>query len=344
MSKLRPLGYNLVSILLSMIYSWIVSCRNVIYDSYPCIVKKTGIHTVSVGGIHAGGTGKTPMVHYIGQQFVKNDYLVAFLSRGYGRKKKGTVIVPPNKQKDWKEIGDEPAFLHQSLPETWLAIGADRYKSACVLKSPFSKSKSTLILDDGFQHRKIFRNKNIVCLPPDPFNDSIIPAGTLREPLSSIKRADCVCLVGLTNERSILEKSKQKLQQLYKKLKIFIVFQTGEYWINFGTREQSKVPPLKKPVVLSGIARPHRFLKLLQNNNVIPCKTVCYEDHHIYAPHEVTSWITPESDGILTTEKDIMRLSSINLVNRQNIWYLKIKLSFSDQVSEQKFLSWLLSW
>ena len=342
MSKLKPLGPGIIPILLSKIYALIITCRNLWYDLNPLAVKRTGRFTISVGCIHAGGTGKTPLALLIGHYFYINGYETAFLSRGYGRKSTNQIIVKPGGQKSWEDIGDEPALLKSSFPSSWLGIGADRYHNAETIKKQLG-SKAVFILDDGFQHRKILRNKNVVCMPPDPFNDYLIPAGTLREPLSTLERADIICLIGLKTEEDILDKSYNKLSRQYPAKKVFILYQLPDQWVNLNTGDTAEKPSMEKPVLISGIARPQRFVTMVKETGITPHKSVCYEDHHIFTSDELNKVYLSDGDGIITTEKDKFRFSTINFVNQLNIWYLKIKLVFSNNISEKDFFNCFLA-
>ena len=342
MSKLKPLGPGIILRISSILYALFVACRNLWYDLIPFVVKRTGRFTISVGCVHAGGTGKTPLALLIGHFFYINDYETVFLSRGYGRKSSDQIVVKPREQKSWEEIGDEPAMINSSLPSSWLGIGADRSHNAAVIKPQLS-NKAVFILDDGFQHRKIFRNKNIVCLPPGPFNDYLIPSGTLREPLSSLKRADILCIIGNKNEATILEKSRQKLSEQFPKKNIFILHQAIDQWINLKTDKTAEKPPLEKPLLISGIARSQRFIQMIQEAGITPYKRKNYEDHHIFTNDEIKKLYSSEIDGIITTEKDKYRFSTINFVNHINIWYLKIKVVFFNTSEEEDFFNCFLT-
>ena len=336
MSKLKPLKPNIFSNTLSSLYTAIIHIRNIIYDLFPGLAKKTGRYTISIGGIHTGGTGKTPMAMLVGSHFLKKDIGIAYLSRGYGRKSSNPVIVSPMNQKNWEEIGDEPAMIHSLLSDSWLGIGPNRYKNALKILPELSK-KAIFILDDGFQHRKIFRDKNILCIPASIFQDRVLPVGYLREPVSSLKRADIICIIGSLDETESMIKIKKTISEILPKVHIYIIYQIAENWVNLKSGQQLKKITLKKPLLLSGIANPQRFVKLVESMGVTPYKIVNYEDHHIFRSREIDNEIDSQVDGIITTEKDIIRLTGINLVKCSNIWYLKIKLIFFDNYSQTDF-------
>jgi len=338
---MKPLGNSPFPLFLSRIYSLLVRCRNLCYDLMPDAAKKTGHYTISVGSPHAGGTGKTPLALLIGEHFYRSGYETVFLSRGYKRKSRGPVIVKPGQAALWEQTGDEPAMLRRSLPGAWLGVDADRYRTALLI-SPQLPGKAVFILDDGFQHRKLFRHKNIVCLPPDPFSDLLIPAGTLREPLSSLKRADSICIIGLRKDAALCEKSRRLLCAEFPGKQVCILYQSINHWVNAVTGEIAETLPLKEPLLISGIARPGRFVELVQETGVHPGRCMHYEDHHVFTADELEDLCRLASDGFITTEKDYCRLSSINLVNCKNIWYLKVITSFEDSAAEKIFFNNLL--
>jgi tetraacyldisaccharide 4'-kinase len=336
MTTLQPLGNTFLSRAASLLYLIIIYVRNLWFDAVPWAVKKTGRFTVSVGGIHAGGTGKTPLALLLGHHFSEKGYAVAFLSRGYGRRSAKPVILPPYEFTRWEEIGDEPAMLRNNLPRSWLGIGARRIKNARAI-SRLLPEKSLFILDDGFQHRNIFRNVNVVCLPPNPDRDCILPAGFLREPLISLKRAQAICLVGLYEEREILEKNKKLLSTFCNPCIIFNLYQKAESWVRLKSGVASQSLPCKNPLLISGIARPYRIREMVAGLGITPYGCVSYEDHHVFNTEEISSLCTPSVDGIITTEKDSIKLSANSFENCPDIWYLKIRLLFFDKEAEKQF-------
>jgi tetraacyldisaccharide 4'-kinase len=336
MTKLQPFGNSLVPRILSILYGVIIFFRNLYFDYHPHAIKKTAILTISVGSIHAGGTGKTPMTLLLGQFFQNKGYSVGFLSRGYARHSRQAVLVKPHEKIPWQEIGDEPALLKQNLPASWLGIGANRIANARNL-SACMPGASVFILDDAFQHRKIFRDVNVVCLPSNPCDDYLLPAGFLREPLSALRRADIIGLIGTYKEKEILEKNKKQLSTFCNPCIIFILYQSAEGWVHLKSGKVFPLLPCSNPVLISGIARPHRLGDMVSDLGVTPYKRIYYEDHHIISSKEIQSVCTSSVDGVILTEKDVIKLSEVNLENCPDIWYLKIRLRFFEKEAENKF-------
>ena len=341
MSKLTPLGSGIIPTLLSGIYYCIISIRNLWYDTFSQAARKTGRYTVSIGSIRAGGTGKTPLTLLVGTYFCQMGYETIFLSRGYGRQSSRNTIARPGEKVCWKEVGDEPAMLHNALTGSWLGIGSKRGGIAALITKEV-KNKAVFILDDGFQHRSVHRHKNIVCLSTETLTDTLIPAGYLREPVSALKRADMICLIGSHTETQALKNQQTLLSERLKTEKIVILYQSADQWVNTKTGRQTQKLPCKNPLLISGIARPDRFINMVRELSVTPYNSVCYEDHHIFESNEISELCTPTTDGIITTEKDAIRLSTIKLDNCPNIWYLKINLSFIDDKNTNLFFNSLL--
>jgi tetraacyldisaccharide 4'-kinase len=287
--------------------------------------------------LSAGGTGKTPMTLLVGKYLCQRGREVVFLSRGYGRKTKETVISSPSTVDSWEMVGDEPAMLHAALPQSWLGVGSNRLRVASML-TPRLSSKAIFVLDDGFQHRRLKRDMDIVCLPPDPYNDRMLPSGTLREPLIGLKRAHCACLIGTIEETAVLEASRQRITREFPHVVVFILYQIPIGWINASSGTFQPELPLTQPVAICGIARPQRFIFFLKKMKVFTSAQSIFSDHYKFKEQDIVSIMAlPGSPGIVTTEKDVYRLKSLKLVSWPDIWYLKLDLRFSDGDSEKLF-------
>jgi tetraacyldisaccharide 4'-kinase len=320
-------------------YGIVVGVRNFLYDALPRLSKNPGKITISIGGIHAGGTGKTPMALFVGRHLSDAGREIAFLSRGYKRKQTRQVISLPGAKDSWETVGDEPALLHHELPRSWLGIGPNRYSSARRL-APLLGDRALFILDDGYQHRRIGRAFDIVCLPPDPFKDRLLPRGMLREPLSGLSRSSALCLIGAKEEGATLAESKNRLRSMFPNIPAFIVHQEPAHWIRLETGERRDLPLLSNPAVVCGIARPERFIFLIKKMGIVPVAQSIFRDHHAFTVKEIEAMIRLSgAGGIVTTEKDAFRLQSLKLADRVDIWYLKIDLHFQDRDSQETFFS-----
>ncbi|KMQ51662.1 Tetraacyldisaccharide 4'-kinase [Chitinispirillum alkaliphilum] len=323
----------------SLIFRLITLTRNKLYDHIPTYSEKIDHPVISIGGIRAGGTGKTPAALLTGNILSSQGHNIAFLSRGYGRKNTDQIkIVHPTEHATWDTIGDEPALLHQNLPQSWLGIGAKRLRVADELIRVVPED-TLFILDDGFQHRKIRRDIEIVCVHPHLFSDHMLPWGFLREPLRSLKRADLILLIGSSDDRNDLHTAAEKIQQKFKGLQISILTQKPVFWVNGQTGEKRETLPLSNPSLVCAIARPHRFINTVRSLGIELSDVLCFKDHYVFQLHDLTKKQKLYSTGIVTTEKDYIRLSAMNLSELPQMWYLKMNLEFLNKNSEDAFFS-----
>jgi tetraacyldisaccharide 4'-kinase len=333
----EPWGPGIAPRMISGLFGAGVALRNAAYGTGLSRSVDTGRPTISVGGVSAGGTGKTPIALLIGKYAHSRGREVFFLSRGYGRKSSDTIVSPPHAIDSWETVGDEPAMLHAALPASWLGVGGSRARTVSKL-TPFLTARSVFILDDAFQHRRIKRDVDVVCLPPDPFKDSLMPSGTLREPLQALRRAQCACLIGTVEEAQLLETSREKIARKYPQCPSFVLYQTPVGWVNISTGMFRSDLPLTHPIALCGIARPQRFIFLLKKMSISTSAEAIFSDHHKFSDDEIASLAARAgSAGIVTTEKDAFRLKPLNLVSCRDMWYLKLELQFSDGKSEGLF-------
>jgi tetraacyldisaccharide 4'-kinase len=333
----EPWGRGFFPSVFSGMFGAAVAARNLAYDSSRRFSVATGRPTISIGGLSAGGTGKTPMTLIVGKYVYQRGYEVVFLSRGFGRKTKETVISAPMISDSWEAVGDEPAMLHAALPQSWLGVDGDRLRAVSKV-SPHLSSKAVFVLDDAFQHRRLKRDLDIVCMPADPFCDTLLPSGTLREPLSGLSRAQCICLIGAGEETDVLDASREKIAQKFPHTAIFILYQTPVGWVNAASGEFQTQLPLKRPVAVCGIARPQRFMFLLKKMSICTSAQSIFCDHHEFKEEDIARVAAqPGAEGIVTTEKDAFRLKSLKLVSMPDIWYLKMDLQFSDNDAERHF-------
>ena len=179
--------------LLSIIYGFIVFLRNKLYDLNIFKEKKAdGVEIICIGNIVAGGTGKTPAVQYFVQKYLEKNKKVGILSRGYKGKREIDLLIVRDEKKIYatsKESGDE-AYLHALNFQIPVVVCKNRYEGANFLKEKCDVE--TIIMDDGFQHRKLKKDKNIILIDAtNPFGmDDYLPKGRLRESLDALKRAD----------------------------------------------------------------------------------------------------------------------------------------------------------
>lgn len=333
------LAYSPLVALLSQLYGSIVTYRNRWFKRHPERCYSANIPVISIGGIRAGGTGKTPATMLLAEHLGTMNYTVGLLSRGYGRTSSvKSLLLAPHETSSWQSIGDEPSMLRAAIPAIWLGIGAKRAKIAEQLAKKLPE-KSTLILDDGFQHQLLQRNFNIVCLHAGALSDRLLPQGYLREPLNALQRADHLFLIGTTDEHNQLQKLGDHLISRFPHLSYSILVQQVIGWVDGITGAFATELPLTNPIAVAGIARPDRFFNYLRSSKTATHLNVTFPDHHYYRETDISHLQELYSCGLITTEKDAVRLRELKVVQSLGFWYLKIRLQFIDNNSLNTFIN-----
>lgn len=271
---------------LSTIYGGIVRARNALYDRRLVRVRRLQGPVISVGNISAGGSGKTPFVLLLGELLKSRGVKFDVLSRGYGRTSRGVLIVDPAGLP--QQFGDEPLLIARKL-QVPVIVGESRYDAGKFAESEFGPQLH--LLDDGFQHRALARDFDIVLVTPQDAKDRMLPAGRLREPLRSLQRADAVVLsAGASPDDFPLEEK-------------------SVWRVRRGIAPKNAPP---RPVVFCGIARPQSFVLQLRAANIDPVAEAFYRDHHAYTEKDVRELLDlkqhSDAGGFVTTEKDAVNL------------------------------------
>ena len=271
---------------LSDIYGGVVGARNALYDRGLLRARRLQGAVVSVGNLSAGGSGKTPFVMLLGELLKARGLEFDVLSRGYGRKTRGVLLVDPGGLAH--DFGDEPLLIARRL-QVPVIVGEDRYQAGRFAETKFGPQIH--LLDDGFQHRALARDFDIVLVTPQDADDRLLPAGRLREPLRSLRRADAVVLASGASADSF-------------------PLQAELVWrVRRGIVPQN-IPP--RPVVFCGIARPQNFVLQLRAANIEPVAEAFYRDHHAYNDKDVRELLElkqkSDAGGFVTTEKDAVNL------------------------------------
>jgi len=298
------------------------------FDLIPCVSKAPLFRTISIGGINAGGTGKTPLTLYVAEELDSMKLPVVIVSRGYGRAERKPIFIKSGSDLSWENVGDEPAMIYQRLPQVSLSIDKNR-RRAIAVASKYLPPNTIAILDDGFQHRKCQRDIDILCLPDSVFADYPIPAGYLREPIAALKRADLFCLISHTADRSQWEENESTLLKMFPHTPIVKIKQEPLGWVELHSGKIKKKPPLSSPILVCGIARPERFIDFVHKSDITPMAQHIFNDHHRYSAADFSTLSHLKNIEIITTEKDAVKLKQLKLVNLRNIWYLRIGMCFN---------------
>jgi tetraacyldisaccharide 4'-kinase len=281
---------------LSSIYEASVWARNRLYDRGIFKARRLAGPVISVGNISVGGSGKTPFVILLGELLKGSGIPFDVLSRGYGRATRGVLEVDPNGSP--RDFGDEPILIARRLGVP-VFVGEDRYRAGLLAGKKVGSQLH--LLDDGFQHRALARDFDIVLLSPEDLQDKLLPTGRLREPVSSLHRANAIVVSTEFVLTEVLTEGTQSLMLPHK--------------ILWRTRRGISLANLpERPVVFCGIARPEKFVDQLRQAGAAPVATRFYPDHHAYTPADIRQLLElrkrNNAAGFITTEKDAINLGA----------------------------------
>ena len=313
-SGLVAITLRCVLTLLTIPYCMIVRMRNRLYDAGWKQIFRPDIPIISVGNITTGGTGKTPVVALVVQTLLASARRPAIVSRGYRADAGGT--------------NDELKVLEQLCPDVPHLQNADR--SASVRSLIRDNAADVIVMDDGMQHRRLHRNLNIVLIDAtNPFGYGyLLPRGLLREPLSSLKRADLILMTrcDLADERQIAQ-IRQTIVHHASGLRDRI------YSVRFAPADLLSITgqryPLSDPgkdgrtaaFLMSGIGNPDGFEQTCRNAGFQVNGCRWFPDHHHYSAADVRqvvqAAIQSEATIILTTQKDLVKLTGLNIEHQQ---------------------------
>jgi tetraacyldisaccharide 4'-kinase len=292
---------------LSYIFGVGVRTRNALYDRRMARARKLQGAVVSIGNLSVGGSGKTPFVLLLGELLKARGVPFDILSRGYGRKNRSTARVDPAGSS--RDFGDEPLLLARRLGVP-VIVGEDRYEAGVLAEQRLGPQLH--LLDDGFQHRALARDFDIVLVTPEDTRDRLLPAGRLREPLNSLSRADAVILTSGASPESF---------PLHGKL----------VWRVRRGISLTTVPA--RPLVFCGIARPQNFLMQLRTAGVEPVAEALYRDHHTYTERDIHDLLQARqqsgAESLVTTEKDAINLAGY-LDALQPLTVIPVKMELLD--------------
>jgi tetraacyldisaccharide 4'-kinase len=284
---------------LTGLYGAATALRNTLYDRGALSSQRLEQPVVSVGNLSMGGSGKTPFAIALGELLKARGIRFDVLTRGYGRKTRGVLVVETDGNA--ADFGDEPLLIARRLGVP-VIVGESRYEAGRVAEQKFQPQLH--ILDDGFQHRSLVRSFDVVLMTESDFDDRLLPAGRLREPLSSLRRADAIVL---PQESAVQNFSVHDLT-------IETFARQGKLiWRMQRDLVTTAVPAA--PIVFCGVARPQQFFAQVRAAGIAPAAEVEFRDHHAYDRSDIRRLLAMRdklgAGGFLTTEKDAVNLGSL---------------------------------
>lgn len=286
----------------SLVYYLIVFLRDFLYERSIFKARKLSAKVISVGNITWGGTGKTPSVAFMANALLKEGKIPVILTRGYGN--------------------DEKELLLKSVRGVPVITGKDRFKTG--QKAIGRHRADSILLDDGFQHRRIKRDLDIVCIDAtNPFgNRLVIPAGSMREGLGGLKRADVFLLtkVDLLKDQSAVGKLEKKLKRINPDALIVRSIYKPGYFYKLSNEQLVDFEILKdkKIALVSAIGNPSSFEKTVLKVGLKFKKHFIFRDHYWYKDKDlkkIKDYCDKNNiDMVLTTEKDAVKLRTSNFL------------------------------
>ncbi|MBL4670048.1 MAG: tetraacyldisaccharide 4'-kinase [Flavobacteriales bacterium] len=322
----------------SLVYGSILYVRNKLYDWNILKTISYEFPVISIGNLALGGTGKTPHIEYL-IRLLQKDYKIAILSRGYKRTTKGFLLADENS--NVSNIGDEPLQYKLKFKKILVAVDEKRVHGINKIKKNYSKT-DVILLDDAYQHRSVNPNINILITEYNNLyiNDTTIPAGRLREWGTGSKRADIIIVSKTKNNLTLNEKEKiiSQINPLPHQ-KVYFSFIKYEKITSFTKKAKDieKILNLDYSVLLlTGIAKPTALFNTI-SNQYKHLEHIKFSDHHNFKNLDILKIkdaykkLKGNNKIIISTEKDIMRLSLPKILNQLQdipIFYIPIEICF----------------
>ena len=286
---------------------------------------------VSVGNITMGGTGKTPCVLYLAEQMRGSGRHPGILTRGHGRHSlDSNLILEAGAHAKTAQTGDEPQiFLHSGIAP--VGIGADRYQTGRRLEERFACD--VLILDDGFQHVRLERQVDLVLIDAlSPFGGGeVFPLGRLREPISSLARAD-VFVITRSEFAPRTFDIERALRMHSASAPVFHAHVAPEYWVDAASGLRVATLPFSRVAGFCGLGNHQAFWRMLKTLGIQPVDRVAFDDHHAYRPSEMRrlaqQFLALKAEAAVTTEKDAINFCEgcPALMGTLPVFWLKIRM------------------
>jgi tetraacyldisaccharide 4'-kinase len=261
---------------------------------------------VSIGNLHWGGTGKTPLVAAVASHLRDRGLAVCILSRGYASRGRGVRVVSTGEGPLLGPLlaGDEPVLLAGELPGVAVVVGPERHEAGMAALRRLPRPPDLFLLDDGFSHLALRRDLDVVVFPAaDPFGGGrLFPSGRLREPLAAIARAHAVVLTNAT--------APEDGPALAEALRPYGF--TGPGFASFIRPGRPDLPAGAKVLLVTAIARPERFEATARSLGFEIAGELRFPDHHAYpvpSLQRITeAFRSSGAEAVLTTTKDAVKL------------------------------------
>lgn len=306
-----------LSLVASFFYAFVVAIRNFLYDKRLLKSAKLPAYVISIGNLTTGGTGKTPITAEIANRLTGAGRRVAVISRGYGGKLDINVtnIISDGQTvfHTAEQAGDEPFWIAKNAPGTVVITGKNRVASGRIAIEKYNCD--VLLVDDGFQHRKLKRDLDIVLIDGARAfgNGFLLPAGPLREPISNIKRANKVIIVNKTGTINDCMPCLQEELKMKYNIETCVCGFVADKIYDVSTGKPAK--EISSAVAFAGIAQPESFFDLLDAWGIKLAGKKVFPDHYLYTGEDMEVLIeiaqSAGANSIITTEKDAVKIQPL---------------------------------
>lgn len=302
----------------SKLYSALASIKNALYDRSYLDSYRPQRPVISIGNLTMGGTGKTPLVNYILDLAATKSLKPVVISRNYkAQKRNSPIMVDIHVPHAPFVFGDEPVFIACKYPEVSVVVGPSKWRSAFWYEQNHNPPDFYLI-DDGFQHRSLSRDLDIVLVDVSkPLSElNPIPEGRARESYKGASRADVI----------VFTKTNYSSEELIASYKELFKDMASVYELEQLTNLNEKV--CEPVLAISGLGDPKSFEKALKIHGVEPLRHMIFSDHYMYTPRDVKNFenfMLENSCSIITTEKDRIKLLALGLKPK---YFVSLKCKF----------------
>jgi tetraacyldisaccharide 4'-kinase len=279
-----------------VLYRGAIAARNAAFDAGIRPVHHVDIRVISVGNVAVGGTGKTPVAHFIALGLRERGARPAILHGGYA--------------------DDEPALHRQWSSDIPVVVDADRVRGAAAARA---QGANVVVLDDGFQHRRLHRDLDIVLISAERWQSAprLLPRGPWREPHAALLRADLIIVTRKTAMHARTHEVRQQLEQ-FTKCPIVVAHLQAGGWLHCGVAAEKPTVP---GIAVAALAEPELFADSVRLTGLTVTSLIGFRDHHVYSAEDARM-IAAQAAGapIVTTEKDWVKLKT--LLPSEQVWVL----------------------
>jgi tetraacyldisaccharide 4'-kinase len=332
----------------SLLFGCFAAIRRFLYRNNILLGNESPVPAIDIGNLAVGGTGKTPHTQYV-INLLKDEFHIAALSRGYGRKSKGyhSILQTEPENRNAEIFGDEPFMTHLRFPDVPLAVDGDRCEGVRNLLDEHPETE-VIVLDDAYQHLRFRPTFHILLTEYDrPFRpDMPMPAGKLREFPRASRFADVVVVTKVPENANTDEsKWRYKLRLQPHQSLFFTKFRYEKLLPVTSPARNLDLEMVRDVVLLTGIAHPKPLLQHLEKSYHV-VKHHAFPDHHTFTEREIQSIYDQHFNNIgahsalVTTEKDWMRLQSeriINIVSLLPVFVVPVEVDFLTDTQRDTF-------